>query len=141
MVNPFFLPKSDSLSCCLPHFTFFEGASCAFKNEAPKRESSLGKGRLLRCQFCRLPPPPHPPSARYRVRLYLFPRLDSSDAAAGGQNLLMPLHRAIFTLVFCCCKLVRAGSYDASKKSHFHRVAPIVSPFRPSIPIITPPRP
>jgi len=58
---------------------------------------------------------------------YLFPHLDSRDAAAGGQNLLMPLHRAIFTLVFFCCKLVHAGSYDASKKSHFRRVAPIVA--------------
>jgi hypothetical protein len=53
----------------------------------------------------------------------------------------MLLHRTIFTLVFFRCKLVCAGSHDASKKSHFRRVAPIVSPFRPSIPIIPPPCP
>jgi hypothetical protein len=39
------------------------------------------------------------------------------------------------------CKLVRAGSYNASKKSHFRRVTPIVSPFRPLSPIIPSPRP
>jgi hypothetical protein len=36
------------LAVCLLFF-FFEGASGAFKNEAPKRESSFGKGRLLTC--------------------------------------------------------------------------------------------
>jgi len=56
----------------------------------------------------------------------LFPRIDLRDAAAGGQNLLMLLHRAIFTLVFFRCKLVRVGSYDASKKSLFRRVAPML---------------
>jgi len=48
---------------------------------------------------------------------YLFPRLDSRDAAAGGQNLLMLLHRAIFTLVFFAANSMRAGSYHASKNS------------------------
>jgi hypothetical protein len=49
------------------------------------------------------------------------------NAAAGGQNLLMPLHCAIFALVFFCCKLVRTGTHDALKKTHFHRFA-IISP-------------
>ena len=51
----------------------------------------------------------------------------------------MLLHRAIFTLFFFSLKLVFAGTQDASKKSHFRCV--VVSPFRPSIPIIPPPRP
>ena len=51
----------------------------------------------------------------------------------------MPLHHTIFTLFFFPLKLVFAGLQDASKKSHFRCVVPIVSPFCPSIPIIPPP--
>ena len=109
------------------------------KTAIKNKKTTLGEGGALTCQFCPLPPPPLLPPMVQAWSTYLFPRLDSHDAAAGGGNILMPLHRAIFTLVFFHCKLMCAGSYDASKKSHFRCVAPIVSPFRPSIPIISPP--
>jgi hypothetical protein len=36
--------------------------------------------------------------------LNLFPRINSGNAVAGGQNLPMPLHRLIFDLVFFMSK-------------------------------------
>ncbi len=75
-----------------------------------------------------LPPPTHPPSAAHRVRSLRFPRIDSRDAAAGGQNLLMPLHRTILAWVFFLSKLVRSGTHDVSKKKHCRRFAPIIFP-------------
>ena len=69
----------------------------------------------------------------------LIPPPRFAQCSDRGAKLTMPLHPAIFTLVFFRCKLVRTGSHDASKKSHFRCVAPVVSPFRPSIPIIPPP--
>jgi len=72
---------------------------------------------------------------------YLFPRGNLGDAVAWGQNLPMPLHRAIFTSFFFSLQTRACGLTRASKKSHFRHVAPIVSPFRPSIPIIPPPHP
>ena len=60
---------------------------------------------------------------------------------AWGPNLPMPLHREIFTSFFFSLQTRACGLTRASKKSHFRHVAPIVSPFRPSIPIIPPPHP
>jgi hypothetical protein len=48
-------------------------------------------------------PPPHTTIA-LDLAAFVFPRGDSGDAAAGGQNLPMPLHHAIFALDFFASK-------------------------------------
>jgi hypothetical protein len=47
---------------------------------------------------------------------YTFPHGNVSGAVAGGQNLPMPLHRAIFALGFLCFELVHICTHGASIK-------------------------
>ena len=111
------------------------------KTSIKNKKTTLGERGALTCQFCPLPPPPLLPPMVQAWSTYLFPRGDLGDAVAWGQNLPMPLHRAIFTSFFFSLQTRACGLTRASKKSHFRHVAPIVSPFRPSIPIIPPPHP
>jgi hypothetical protein len=58
----------------------------------------------------------------------------------------MPLHHAIFPLFFFCCKLMRAGTHDSSKKFpfpslHTHPSSPPLPSFNPNIPSPPPARP
>ena len=111
------------------------------KTSIKNKKTTLGERGALTCQFCPLPPPPLLPPMVQAWSTYLFPRGDLGDAVAWGQNLPMPLHRAIFSSFFFSLQTRACGLTRASKKSHFRHVAPIVSPFRPSIPIIPPPPP
>jgi hypothetical protein len=109
------------LAVCLLFF-FFEGASRAFKNEALKRESSFGKGRLLRCAplpILLIISPPPPIGTRSRP-LKLIPPPRFERCSGRGAKLAHATASRDFYLGFfplqtcaCGCKLVRAGSHDA----------------------------
>jgi hypothetical protein len=80
---------------------------------------------------------PETPPIAQELAAYLFPRGDSGDAAAGGQNLPMPLHRMIFALGFFCFKIMRIRMHDALIKNPFPS-HPYLPPAPSSKPLDTP---
>ncbi len=94
--------SKTSIAVLPSHFFFFFSweLPALSKTKPENKKTILDEGGALPCQFCRLPPPPPPPPIAQESAAYVFHRGDSGDKAAGGQNLPMPLHRAIFALVF-----------------------------------------
>ncbi len=107
------------------------------KTKPQNEKATFGEGCLLRCtpvlspaNFVDYLPPHHPPSAHDCARSYLFPRIDSRNAAVWGQNLLMPLHHTIFPLFFFAAN-------SCMQERTMHRKNPISVTSPPS----SPPRP
>jgi hypothetical protein len=83
-------------------------------------------------------PPPLASDGASLVNLLIPPRRFGRCSGMGAKLAHAAASRD-FYLFFFSLQTRACGLTRASKKSHFLRVAPIVSPFRPSIPIIPPP--
>ncbi len=102
-----------------------------------------GEGRLLRCAplpILSITPPTHTPHRHAIASAGTdSPGLIRAMQRQGGETCSCRCITRFFPLVFFCCKLVRAGTHDASKKFPFPTPIHRLPLSCPSIPLFPPP--
>jgi hypothetical protein len=86
-------------------FFLFQGSFLRFQKQNPKtRKQVLAREVCSPAIFFYYILPPHPLLIEQQITSSVSPRISFDNAAAGGQNLPLPLHGPIFALVFFTLK-------------------------------------